>query len=63
MTRWRRRGPSAGTFYPLAERVRPWTGLPPGELLERLHADLVDYSGGRLEDDLAAYRLPGGTRP
>ncbi|MFE9174417.1 PP2C family protein-serine/threonine phosphatase [Streptomyces kebangsaanensis] len=55
----------AGAFYPLVERVRPWAGLPPGELLERLHADLVDYSGGRLEDDLAAlaaYRLPGGAR-
>lgn len=50
-----------GALYPLAERVRAWVDLPPGELLERLHTDLLDYSGGRLEDDiaaLAAYRLP-----
>jgi hypothetical protein len=56
----------AGAFHPLVERVRPWAGLPPGELLERLHADLLDHSDGRLEDDLAAlaaYRPPGETRP
>ncbi|MFB7461793.1 PP2C family protein-serine/threonine phosphatase [Streptomyces sp. NPDC056188] len=57
---------SAGAFYPLAERVRPWTGLPPGALLERLHADLLDYSDGHLDDDLAAlaaHRLPTEPRP
>ncbi|MFF8596916.1 PP2C family protein-serine/threonine phosphatase [Streptomyces sp. NPDC015220] len=50
-----------GAFYPLAERVGPWAGLPPRELLDQLHEDLLDYSGGRLDDDiaaLAAYRLP-----
>ncbi|MFI1169369.1 PP2C family protein-serine/threonine phosphatase [Streptomyces sp. NPDC020801] len=54
-----------GAFYPLAERVRPWAGLPPRELLERLHTDLLAYSDGHLDDDiaaLAAYRLPDGAR-
>ncbi|MFD7994165.1 PP2C family protein-serine/threonine phosphatase [Streptomyces mexicanus] len=54
-----------GSFYPLAERVAPWTGLSPRELLDRLHEDLVAYSAGRLEDDIAAlvaHRLPGPGR-
>ncbi|MFB7599088.1 PP2C family protein-serine/threonine phosphatase [Streptomyces sp. NPDC056160] len=54
-----------GTFYPLADRVGPWGGLAPRELLDRLHEDLVAYSGGHLDDDLAAlaaYRLPGDSR-
>ncbi|MFF4829586.1 PP2C family protein-serine/threonine phosphatase [Streptomyces sp. NPDC001312] len=56
----------AGTFYPLAERVRPWAGLQPGELLKHLHADLLAYSGGSLDDDLAAlaaHRLPNEPAP
>ncbi|MEU2880666.1 PP2C family protein-serine/threonine phosphatase [Streptomyces sp. NPDC007070] len=51
-----------GTFYPLAERMGPLALLPPRELLDRLHEDLLDYSGGQLDDDiaaLAAYRMPG----
>lgn len=51
-----------GCFYPLAERVAPWAGLPPRQLLDRLHEDLVAYSAGRLDDDIAAlvaHRLPG----
>ncbi|MEW2294219.1 PP2C family protein-serine/threonine phosphatase [Streptomyces sp. NPDC006743] len=54
-----------GAFYPLAERVGPWVGLAPRELLDRLHEDLLAYSGGNLDDDiaaLAAYRLPGDSR-
>ncbi|GGY14315.1 PP2C family protein-serine/threonine phosphatase [Streptomyces anandii] len=54
-----------GVFYPLPERVRQWAGLPPRELLDRLHEDLVAYSDGHLDDDiaaLAAYRLPGVPR-
>lgn len=43
-----------GTFYPLVERVRSWGPLPPWELLERLHEDLLDYSHGRMDDDTAA---------
>ena len=59
-----------GDFYPLHERIRSWTSLPPSDLLARLHQDLVDYSDGHLDDDiaaLAAYRLPedpvGGSSP
>ncbi|MGW1725799.1 PP2C family protein-serine/threonine phosphatase [Streptomyces sp. NPDC002306] len=51
-----------GAFYPLVDRVRSWGPLGPRELLDRLHKDLLDYSGGRLDDDtaaLAAYRDPG----
>ncbi|WP_225823883.1 PP2C family protein-serine/threonine phosphatase [Streptomyces naphthomycinicus] len=45
---------AAGSFYPLLQRLRSWPSLPPGGLLERLHHDLLDYSGDRLEDDIAA---------
>ncbi|GHD97025.1 PP2C family protein-serine/threonine phosphatase [Streptomyces naganishii] len=54
-----------GVFYPLPERIRQWAGLPPRELLDHLHEDLVAYSDGHLDDDiaaLAAYRLPGVPR-
>ncbi|GAB2713646.1 PP2C family protein-serine/threonine phosphatase [Kitasatospora kifunensis] len=50
-----------GEFYPLTERVRDWTALPPRELLNRLHQDLLAYSDAGLDDDIAvliAYRLP-----
>lgn len=43
-----------GAFYPLLHRLRAWCSLPPRELLERLHHDLMAYSGDRLEDDIAA---------
>ncbi|WP_228472913.1 PP2C family protein-serine/threonine phosphatase [Streptomyces cyaneochromogenes] len=55
----------AGCFYPLTERIRSWATLPPRELLDHLHQDLLAYSGGNLDDDiaaLAAYRLPDETR-
>ncbi|MFI9808503.1 PP2C family protein-serine/threonine phosphatase [Streptomyces sp. NPDC052301] len=45
---------AAGTFYPLLQRLRSWGSLPPRELLERLHQDLLEYSGNRLQDDTAA---------
>ncbi|MER6127934.1 PP2C family protein-serine/threonine phosphatase [Streptomyces sp. NPDC001795] len=51
-----------GEFYPLIERIRSWAELSPRELLDRLHQDLLDFSGGNLNDDtaaLAAYRHPG----
>jgi serine phosphatase RsbU (regulator of sigma subunit) len=54
-----------GAFYPLAERVRPWAGLPPRELLAHLHADLLAYSDNHLDDDiaaLAACRVSGEAR-
>ncbi|MGW2741281.1 PP2C family protein-serine/threonine phosphatase [Streptomyces sp. NPDC001450] len=43
-----------GTFYPLLERLRSWGPLPPRELLEQLHRDLMAYSHNRLQDDTAA---------
>ncbi|MGW2933933.1 PP2C family protein-serine/threonine phosphatase [Streptomyces sp. NPDC001156] len=50
-----------GNFYPLIERVRGWGALPPRELLDHLHQDLLSFSNAHLDDDtavLAAYRLP-----
>ncbi|MFJ8790756.1 PP2C family protein-serine/threonine phosphatase [Streptomyces sp. NPDC102462] len=44
----------AGAFYPLLERLRSWGPLPPRELLDRLHHDLLEYSDDRLRDDIAA---------
>ncbi|MEU6221322.1 PP2C family protein-serine/threonine phosphatase [Streptomyces sp. NPDC047022] len=44
----------SGTFYPLAERVRSWSAEAPHQLLDHLHRDLIAYSGGRLDDDIAA---------
>ncbi|MET7287070.1 PP2C family protein-serine/threonine phosphatase [Streptomyces sp. NPDC005573] len=52
---------AGGTFYPLAERLACWGPLGPRRLLDRLHRDLLVYSGDRLQDDtaaLAARRLP-----
>ncbi|MES4901151.1 MULTISPECIES: SpoIIE family protein phosphatase [unclassified Streptomyces] len=46
------RNPQA-EYYPLAERLRAWVGLPTGDLLERLHEDLSEYVGGVLSDDAA----------
>nr|WP_235902718.1 PP2C family protein-serine/threonine phosphatase [Streptomyces sp. 1-11] len=43
-----------GCFYPLTERLRQWGPLPPRELLDRLHHDLLAYSDNRLQDDTAA---------
>lgn len=51
----------AGAFYPLPQRVLSWGPLPPRELLDRLHHDLLVHSGNRLHDDtaaLAVYHLP-----
>ncbi|WP_327292658.1 PP2C family protein-serine/threonine phosphatase [Streptomyces sp. NBC_01198] len=42
-----------GTFYPLAERLAGWTGLPPHDLLSVLTADLLQHVGRRLGDDVA----------
>ncbi|TWV55943.1 serine/threonine-protein phosphatase [Streptomyces misionensis] len=56
---------ATGAFYPLARRLRSWGPLEPGELLARLHRDLLEYSGDRLQDDtaaLAACLLDGGPR-
>lgn len=53
-----------GSFYPLIQRIRSWGLLPPRELLDRLHHDLLDYSNNRLHDDTAALiacHVPVGT--
>lgn len=47
------RGPD-GSFYPLLQRLRSWGPLAPHDLLERLHNDLLAYSGNRRQDDTAA---------
>ncbi|MEV6652005.1 PP2C family protein-serine/threonine phosphatase [Streptomyces sp. NPDC051219] len=44
----------AGEFFPLPEWMRRQGPARPRELLDRLHRDLLHYSGGRLEDDIAA---------
>ncbi|SOE53140.1 Stage II sporulation protein E (SpoIIE) [Streptomyces sp. OV198] len=54
-----------GAFYPLVQRIRSWGLLPPRELLDRLHHDLLAYSDNRLNDDTAAliaYYIPDGPR-
>ncbi|MEU2287644.1 PP2C family protein-serine/threonine phosphatase [Streptomyces sp. NPDC013178] len=44
----------AGAFFPLPDWMRQHGPEPPRELLDRLHRDLLHYSGGRLDDDIAA---------
>ncbi|OSP38762.1 hypothetical protein B7767_35375, partial [Streptomyces sp. 13-12-16] len=44
----------AGEFFPLADWTRRHNQATPRELLDRLHADLFHYAGGRLDDDIAA---------
>ncbi|MBP2049685.1 serine phosphatase RsbU (regulator of sigma subunit) [Streptomyces griseochromogenes] len=44
----------SGAFYPLTERIRSWSGEASHQLLEHLHRDLIAYSGGELDDDVAA---------
>ncbi|OLO34930.1 serine/threonine protein phosphatase [Streptomyces sp. MNU77] len=59
---------AAGAFYPLDERIGAWAGHGPRELLDALHVDLEDFSGGVRRDDIAALALlrtpaDGGRRP
>lgn len=49
-----------GTFFPLPEWIRQLGPEAPRELLDRLHRDLLRYSGGRLEDDIAAVAVRCG---
>ncbi|MFJ8361782.1 PP2C family protein-serine/threonine phosphatase [Streptomyces sp. NPDC093984] len=44
----------SGAFYPLVERIRSWSSEAPHQLLDHLHRDLIAYSGGELDDDIAA---------
>ncbi|MEU2053147.1 PP2C family protein-serine/threonine phosphatase [Streptomyces bungoensis] len=50
----------AGTFFPLPEWTRQLGPAAPRELLDRLHHDLLHYSGGRLDDDIAAVAVRCG---
>ncbi|MFF7144299.1 PP2C family protein-serine/threonine phosphatase [Streptomyces nodosus] len=43
-----------GAFFPLVGHAGQWDTDSPSRLLEQLHRDLVHYSRGRLEDDIAA---------
>ncbi|WP_351236037.1 PP2C family protein-serine/threonine phosphatase [Streptomyces sp. NPDC002133] len=43
-----------GKFFPLPDWMQRQGPALPGELLDRLHQDLLHYSGGRLDDDIAA---------
>ncbi|WP_420824030.1 MULTISPECIES: PP2C family protein-serine/threonine phosphatase [Streptomyces] len=43
-----------GEFFPLPDWMRRQSLDSPRELLDRLHQDLFHFSGGRLDDDIAA---------
>ncbi|WP_260610748.1 PP2C family protein-serine/threonine phosphatase [Streptomyces sp. WAC06614] len=43
-----------GEFFPLASWMQRQPAMPPRELLSALHRDLLRYSRGRLDDDIAA---------
>ncbi|MFI9720812.1 PP2C family protein-serine/threonine phosphatase [Streptomyces sp. NPDC052396] len=43
-----------GAFFPLADWMRGQAPGGPRDLLDALHRDLLRYSGGRLDDDIAA---------
>ncbi|MEU0007191.1 PP2C family protein-serine/threonine phosphatase [Streptomyces sp. NPDC006314] len=45
---------ATGAFYPLLQRLRSWGSLPPRDLLQRLHHDLLAYGRNRPQDDTAA---------
>ncbi|MGW5589419.1 SpoIIE family protein phosphatase [Streptomyces sp. NPDC003857] len=46
-----------GAFFPLVQYAGLWDVDSPSRLLEQLHRDLVDYSRGRLDDDIAAIAI------
>ncbi|WP_370268238.1 PP2C family protein-serine/threonine phosphatase [Streptomyces sp. V4I8] len=47
----------AGQFFPLPDWMRRQGLERPRELLDQLHRDLLQHSGGRLDDDIAALAL------
>ncbi|MER5322997.1 PP2C family protein-serine/threonine phosphatase [Streptosporangium roseum] len=55
-----------GAFFPLTQHAGQWDADSPSRLLEQLHRDLVHYSHGQLDDDIAAVAVratddrPGG---
>ncbi|MFI8895756.1 PP2C family protein-serine/threonine phosphatase [Streptomyces paradoxus] len=46
-----------GRFFPLPDWMRLQDPEHPRELLDQLHRDLLQHSGGRLDDDIAALAL------
>lgn len=56
---------AAGEFYPLPERLARRHGRSPPRLVQQLHRDLLDFTGGELRDDVAllacARQLPPRT--
>lgn len=48
---------ASGAFYPLDTRLRRWSQLPPRDLLDALHGDLEEFSGGVRRDDIAVLAL------
>ncbi|WP_369250898.1 PP2C family protein-serine/threonine phosphatase [Streptomyces sp. R41] len=53
----------SGEFYPLAERVAIWADRAPGPLVEAITADLEQYAGGRVDDDMAMIVAQRGRVP
>lgn len=50
-----------GRFFPLSDWMRRQGLAQPREQLDRLHRDLLQHSGGRLDDDIAALALRRST--
>ncbi|WP_235193093.1 PP2C family protein-serine/threonine phosphatase [Streptomyces viridochromogenes] len=50
-----------GRFFPLPDWMRRQGLAQPREQLDRLHRDLLQHSGGRLDDDIAALALRRST--
>ncbi|MFB6714877.1 MULTISPECIES: PP2C family protein-serine/threonine phosphatase [unclassified Streptomyces] len=52
-----------GAFFPLVQHAGQWDADSPSRLLGQLHSDLVRFSHGRLDDDIAAIavRAAAGT--
>lgn len=48
---------SEGRFYPLAERVARWAQASPESILHHIRRDLLDHTGGSLDDDAALIAL------
>ncbi|MEV2247300.1 PP2C family protein-serine/threonine phosphatase [Streptomyces sp. NPDC049970] len=48
---------ATGAFYPFDERLAAWAGRKPPEILDALHTDLQEFSGGVPRDDVAALAL------
>ncbi|GAA3094439.1 PP2C family protein-serine/threonine phosphatase [Nonomuraea salmonea] len=46
-----------GAFYPLEERLRAWAPDPPAPLGRALGADLQEFTGGDVRDDVAVLTL------